>query len=107
MKTKGILIEREGNIYSFKSDDTINHGYVKLFYSRLDRLLTSKCRGKLAAKLLDDGNGVDVSFREGLKFRLDYCQQVELYWLLKESLIHTDQPYRYSKPKRIVLKKQK
>lgn len=104
---KGYFIESDGCHYSFESDDTINQGYVKIFHSRKG-VWAPHLAGKLAAKLTDDGNGVTVRFRSGEPIRLDYCQESELYWLLRENLLYTSRRQGCTRPKnRLVVRREK
>lgn len=61
-------------------------GYVsslKLFYSGLDSGWSAKCKGKLAAKLTNTGDGFVIKV-DGKTLELDYAQAELLQTLLNE-----------------------
>lgn len=66
---KFLIVEGESiSIYSAKVRDERNNSFVKLFFSKLGNWLPGT-RGKLAAAIRDDGNGVDISFGDwGTRF---------------------------------------
>lgn len=87
MKDNHILIEfnngdDSSNIYElFVSDRKHNETIIKMIYSMKDDGWSDKVKGKQAASLKDNGNG--VSIRMGKKtINLDYSEMVELLLLL-------------------------
>ncbi len=61
---------------------TIGHEKrIVLRYSALDKEWTSSIRGKKAASIVDNGNGVRIQFK-GASIALDYCQLSMLKMLL-------------------------
>lgn len=56
---------------------------VRLFHSRLGSTWSENWRGKLAGRLVDDGNGVTLELGEK-RVRLDYDELLSLEILLKE-----------------------
>lgn len=93
MKTKGFYFDPEGCHYSFVSNEETNNSSVRLFHSRYGEW-TDKCKGKLAARLLDDGNGVDLTLN-GKQARLNYSELFELNLLLSEYSTTTGWPKPY------------
>lgn len=76
----------------------------KLKHSK-NSIWTELARNKKILKIIDDGNGVSVKFKEGLEFYLDYAQLVELGLAIQG--IHADQnrllscDYKHSSKKEI------
>jgi hypothetical protein len=84
MKEKKYIFSDDSIYVMTQKANGINDHKLKLRFSNKDKRWSSEIRGKVAAKLHSDGNGVNVAFRDGKTIRLDYCQVQELEWLLKE-----------------------
>lgn len=69
--------------FSIKYNGKLNDLTIKLFYSKLFPYWSSNYAGKLAAKLHDNGDGVDFNVGE-TKFRLTYDKIEYLIILLEE-----------------------
>lgn len=79
---KFLFLDGADSIYSAKVDRTMNNGKTTLFHSRHGNW-ANLVKGKSAVVLKEDGNGVDVKFKnDGPSFRLDYSQFVELQMAL-------------------------
>jgi hypothetical protein len=83
--TDSIYSLKEKIINTFGGKENFPHHYIlKLFYSKLDNKWTNKVKGKMAASLENDGNGLTFSFNSGKKINLDYSEFGELEILIRE-----------------------
>jgi hypothetical protein len=67
-------------MYSFAEKDTDDGNVLSMFYSKKDSNWTPLVSGKIAGRLLNDGNGFLVQI-EGKEIYLDYSQ-AEIFRLL-------------------------
>lgn len=87
MKENHVLVEYgdtpgDSSIYEFfVSDRKVHETVIKMLYSDKDKGWTDKVRGKQAASLKDDGNGVRIRI-DNKTINLNYSQMVEILLLL-------------------------
>ena len=74
----------DGGTYTLKTSVETNNTVMKMFYSKSSSYLTSAFKGKKAAELHDDGNGITVSIKNGPSIRLNYCDIEQMLILLQE-----------------------
>jgi len=94
---KGYFLDKEGCHYRYK----IVKSKVTLFYANIGQWV-SELKGKLAAKLVDNGNSFQITFQNnGGKKRiyLDICEIHELYNLIR--LYKKTHPRSFSKYKQL------
>lgn len=87
MKTKfTYAVQHIDGDYNFYDVTTKSKDYnysVKLKFSKMDHGWSAKVKGKTAAKLKDDGNGVEVSFSNSKGVRkFDHSEWEELRLLM-------------------------
>ena len=75
--SKGYIIEKNGMTYSFKEDGTT----FKLFHAKIGNW-SEKYRGKIAAKLVDNGNCDFVVTIAGREIALNVSELAEISYFV-------------------------
>lgn len=88
MKTAYYVSRESGVEYFATVKAATNDTTVKLVRSKFGQW-SAPHKGKVAAKLHSNGNGVDVTVSGNKTFRLDYLQASELLFLLREYSANT------------------
>lgn len=98
MKTKGLLLDKDGSHYSFSEMKELASAYVMLYRSKYGDW-TPPYKGQLACAIADNGDEVEIRIGDKV-IRLDFSEVSELHLLLQEYYCMINQ----NNMKRVVIK---